>query len=156
MSEGSDDPSFYTETIDGVEVAGVVFNPKDGGFYEFVDPDEHDNWQRVEDPRTGEVLTWSSRIEEMMGEILSGHVRATVPADEWVSFREEYVEADEAEYETWSDRWMEISHADSREEGGVVECDVCDSKFWAENPDFGELGPTCSECGHPTDDPKTV
>lgn len=145
---------FHTAEIDGVEVAGVAFSATDGAFYEFQDPDSHDNWQRLVCPRSGDTITHSSRVEQMMGEILGGAIRATVPAEKWAEFRDDYVNAEDDDYERWADAWREMSHADPREDGGVVKCNNCSEQFWSENE--SPLGPTCPECGHPANDPKVT
>lgn len=152
MTDPSDD--LYTDTLDGEEVVGVLFDPQDGQFYEFADPSDHDKVERVVCPRTGDVLEWESVTERMMGEIMSGHLRATVPVDEWRDFREDYIDAEDDEFGEWADRWREISRADSREEGGVVKCNHCGEQNWFDDPSRGDLGPTCPECGHPVNDPK--
>lgn len=153
-SESDSEFAFHTAVVDGVEVAGVVFNPKDGLFYEFQDPETHDDYERVVCPRTGDVLTWGSDVERMFGEIMSGHVRATVPAAEWAAFRVEYIAADDPRHEEWADAWRELSHADDRFEGGVVECCECGENVWSDEAGGGNLGVTCPSCGQPSADPK--
>lgn len=109
----------HTDVVDGVEIVGVLFNSSDGLFYEFQDPDGHDAYARFECPRTGEVIENSSKVEMLMGDVLSGHVRATVPLDQWVDFREYYVDADGADHERWTSMWEEMAENDPRFEGGV-------------------------------------
>jgi len=111
--------SFHTETIDGVEVAGVLFDAKSGLFYEFQDPEDHDDWERFEDPRTGDVITNSSKIERMMADILRGQPRATVPAERWAEFREDYTGAERKQFSQWKNAWESMAADDPRFEGSA-------------------------------------
>ena len=104
----------YTETVDNCEVVGVLFNPQDGRFYEFQDPKSHDHFELLKCPRSGETIINRSRIEQMMGEIINGYVKATVPIDNWLEFREMYLEADKGDFDGWSDKWREMAANDPR------------------------------------------
>lgn len=115
---------FHTAVVDGVEVVGVLFDATTGGFYEFQAPADHDDYERFVDPRTGDVIVHESEIAKMMADILRGQPRATVPAAEWAEFRADYVAADAADYDAWSDRWHELAAADPRFEGGVESAPV--------------------------------
>jgi hypothetical protein len=110
---------FHTEEVDGVEVAGVLFDAKSGQFYEFQSPQDHDDWERFEDPRTGDVITNSSKIERMMSDILRGQPRATVPAEQWADFREDYAGADRKKFDQWKSDWERMAEKDPRFEGSA-------------------------------------
>jgi len=113
------DYPFHTAVVDGLEVVGVMFDASSGGFYEFQNPEEHDDYERYRDPRTGDVVTHDSTIQRVMADVMNGRPRATVPADEWVAFREEYCEAGEADHDAWASRWREMADADPRFDGEV-------------------------------------
>jgi len=111
--------SFHTEEVDGVEVAGILFDAKSGLFYEFQNPDDHDDWERFKDPRTGDVITNDSKIQRMMSDILRGQPRATVPADQWAEFRTDYIEADQKRFDQWESAWKQMAQEDPRFEGSA-------------------------------------
>ena len=108
---------FYTAVVDGLEVVGVMFDASSGEFYEFQNPEEHDDYERYRDPRTGNIITYDPTIQRLMAGVINGRPRATVPADEWAGFREKYCEADEADHEAWASRWREMADADPRFNG---------------------------------------
>jgi len=110
---------FYTEEVDGFEVAGVMFDAKTGRFYEFQPPEDHDDWERFEDPRSGDVITNSSKIERMMSDILRGQPRATVPADQWAEFRKDYIGAEKKKFDQWESAWEQMAEDDPRFEGSA-------------------------------------
>jgi len=85
---------FHTAVVDGVEVVGVMFDSSSGRFYEFADPDTHNDRERYIDPRSDDVITYGSDVERMMADILNGRPRALVPATEWSNFRAEYLNAE--------------------------------------------------------------
>ena len=111
---------FHTAVVDGVEVAGVLFDSQNGKFYEFQDPDSHDEYEKFVDPRTGDVLAHGSKTEQLMADILRGQPRATVPADEWEQFRETYRTAESDDFGAWADQWRSMAEADPRFEGGAT------------------------------------
>lgn len=111
---------FHTEEVDGVEVAGVLFDGETGRFYEFQNPDDHDDWERFEDPRSGDVITNQSKIERMMADILRGQPRATVPAEQWADFRADYIGAESKKFDQWESSWKQMAEADPRFEGGAT------------------------------------
>lgn len=108
---------FHTAVVDGLEVVGVMFDASSVGFYEFQNPEEHDDHERYRDPRTGDKIAYDSTIQRIMADVMSGRPRATVPADEWAAFREQYCAADEADYDAWASRWREMADADPRFDG---------------------------------------
>lgn len=110
---------FHTAVVEGVEVVGVMFDGSSGRFYEFQNPADHDEYERYVDPRSGEEIVYDSSVQRMVADIMNGRPRATVPAAEWASFRAEYLDADEADYDMWADRWEGIAASDPRFEGGV-------------------------------------
>ena len=112
------DYPFHTVVVDGLEVVGVMFDASSGGFYEFQDPQEHDDYERYCDPRTGDTITYDSTIQRVMAGMMSGRPRSTVPADRWAAFREQYCEADEADHDAWASRWREMADDDPRFDGG--------------------------------------
>lgn len=105
---------FHTAVVDGLEVVGVMFDASSGEFYEFQNPEEHDDYERYRDPRTGDIITYDSTVQRIMADVMSGRPRATVPADEWAAFREQYCAADEADHDAWTSRWREMADADPR------------------------------------------
>jgi hypothetical protein len=113
------DYPFHTAVVDGLEVVGIMFDASSGGFYEFQNPDEHDDYERYRDPRTGDVITYDSTLQRMMAQVMSGRPRATVPADEWAKFRKQYRQADDTDYDAWATRWREMADADPRFDGGI-------------------------------------
>lgn len=110
---------FHSAEVDEVDVVGVMFDGSTGQFYEFQDPETHDDRERYEDPRSGDVIVYGSRVERMMGDILNGRPRATVPVDEWSDFRDDYVSAPTEDYDSWSEKWKAMAEADPRFDGGV-------------------------------------
>jgi len=113
------DYPFHTAVVNGLEVVGIMFDASSGGFYEFQNPEEHGDHERYRDPRTGVVVAYDSTIQRVMANVMNGRPRATVPADEWAAFREQYCEADEAAHDAWASRWREMADADPRFDGGV-------------------------------------
>jgi len=113
------DYPFHTAVVDGHEVVGVMFDASSGGFYEFQNPADHDDRERYRDPRTGDVITYDSTIQRVMADVMNGRPRATVPADEWTAFRDQYCAADDADHDAWASRWRELADADPRFDGGV-------------------------------------
>ena len=103
----------YSDMVDGVEVVGILFKADDAKFYEFQDPDTHDHVEKLVCPRSGDTITHDSQIESMMCEIM-GAVKATVPREQWMEFREIYVEADEHDFGLWTEKWDEMKEADPR------------------------------------------
>jgi len=113
------DYPFHTAVVDGLEVVGIMFDASSGGFYEFQNPDEHDDYERYRDPRTGDVITYDSTLQRMMAQVMNGRPRATVPVDEWATFRTQYRQADDADHDAWATRWREMADADPRFDGGI-------------------------------------
>lgn len=110
---------FHTAVVDSVEVVGVMFDSSSGRFYEFADPDTHNDRERYIDPRSDDVITYGSDVERMMGDILNGRPRALVPATEWTNFRAEYLNAETEDFGAWADRWREMAESDPRFDRGV-------------------------------------
>lgn len=104
----------HTAEIENVEVVGILFDPTEAQFYEFQDPDSHDRYEKLVCPRTGDEIVNRNRIEEMMGEIISGRIKATIPIEQWKEFREMYVEADEHDFDAWKSKWEDMQEADPR------------------------------------------
>lgn len=146
--EGSDGYPFHTAVLDGREVAGILFNPRDGEFYEFQDPETHDDYERYEDPRTGKVLTFDGNLQRLMAQVRSGHVRAPVEAEEWAEFREGYIGAEQADYEAWRERWEAMADLDGPRgpRPGRVECGECGQPVTYDAPE-----PECPACGSTVD-----
>ena len=113
------DYPFHTAVVDGLEVVGIMFDASSGEFYEFQNPERHDDYERYHNPRTGDEIVYDSTVQRVMADIMNGRPRATVPADEWAAFREQYCEADEAAHDAWASRWREMADADPRSDGGV-------------------------------------
>lgn len=102
------DYPFHTDEIDGEVVVGVMFVPRNGRFYEFQDPETHDDYERFVDPRSGDVLTHDGPFGEVLSAALSGGMKALVPADKWADFRETYVDAPDDADRTWRNEWQRI------------------------------------------------
>jgi hypothetical protein len=112
------DYPFHTDVIGGLEVAGVMFDASSGGFYEFLNPEEHDDYERYRNPRTGDVVAYDSTVQRIMADVMNGRPRATVPADKWAAFREYYSEADKADHDAWASRWRKMADSDPQVDGG--------------------------------------
>jgi len=80
---------------------GIMFMAGSGQFYEFQNPEHHDDYERYVDPRTGDVVTFDGPLDRAKRVALGGCVRSIFPADQWADFRETYVNAD-------SDRLNEV------------------------------------------------
>ena len=104
----------YTEVIDGVEVVGVAFAPKEPRFYEFVNPDEHDSFHKLECPRSGKTVVHDNQIEREMSKIMGGFTYVTIPVELWQEFRDVYVTAEEHDFDKWKSMWDEIMDKDPR------------------------------------------
>lgn len=88
------DYPFHTDTIDGQSMCGVMFVAGSGQFYEFQNPENHNDYERMKDPRTRDVLTHDGPTDRALKTVMGGRVCAVVPAEEWADFRETYVNAD--------------------------------------------------------------
>jgi hypothetical protein len=102
-------PDGYHDHWDGLdnpnEIAGLAFRPKQGRIYEFQDPSTHDDYERLVDPKDGDVLTFDSAIGQIWrGDCLMELVKIPFPAERWAEIRSEYVEQSE-----WSDAWQEAT-----------------------------------------------
>lgn len=104
----------YTEEVEGHEVVGVLFNPKNGKFYEFQDPDTHDKWCQLECPRSGDVLEFDNFGQEAIAVAVNGYLKASIPVDNWMEFRDLYLNSDEGEFDGWSEKWREMAREDPR------------------------------------------
>lgn len=103
----------YTKEVEGTEVVGIMFVPSDAQFLEFQDPDSHDEFCQLRDPRSGETKNYTSRLELMMADAM-GCIRASIPVEQWMEFREMYVEADEHDFEEWEEQWQKMMEEDPR------------------------------------------
>lgn len=86
-------------------IVGLTFEPKEGRIYEFQDPDTHEYYELLVDPRDGERVefeTWGEHL--LQGELFRELVRLPVPAEWWEENREKYVENVE-----WSESWKEAT-----------------------------------------------
>jgi len=118
-SDSETDYPFHTtaESDDEFDVdqphVGVAFVAGTGRFYEFTDPSTHDDYERLRDPRTGKTIVSDGPLDHTVTQVMGGHVRALVPADEWASFREMYVDADEDRTDEWERQWKELHKAET-------------------------------------------
>lgn len=102
---------FYTEIVEGEEMAGIAFNPNNAKFYEFQDPDTHDDYAYWVCPRDRDEITHRSFHNYMMSRLMINI--ANLNAKEWAEFREEYINADDkveelfAEYMNSKRYWVE-------------------------------------------------
>lgn len=94
---------FHAERVDGELVVGVLYIGNTGEFYEFVDPDTHDKYAVWENPRTGEEMVYKHKVDASVKATMGGHIRATIPADEWDEFREDYLNASGGEIGEWKE-----------------------------------------------------
>lgn len=92
--------------IDDVNhVVGVAFRPKQGRLYEFQNPDTHDEYEKLVDPRDGDTVTFDGRGEQMLqGGLFMELKKILVPAEWWNERRQKYVNGTE-----WSEAWNEAT-----------------------------------------------
>lgn len=102
------DYDFHTGEVDGETVAGVMFVAGNGQFYEFRDPETHDEFEKYVDPRTGDVLTHDGPVDRAFKSFLGGRVRALIPAEDWAELRETYLDADEDRLDRVQEQWKEV------------------------------------------------
>jgi len=100
---------FHTGELDGIEQTAVCFLPSSGLFLEFQDPDTHDEYAKFECPRTGKVVTYDGPLDDTLKSCMGGHIRATVPAKRWASFREEYLQANDESHEYAREKMQELT-----------------------------------------------
>lgn len=117
MSIQTDDSSdaereypFHTGvTEEGETIMGVLFRTSDGEFFEFVNPDTHDQYAKYRSPRTGETITHESKVNHLMGKVMGSIIREYMTAERWLEFREQYVNAGDSELGEWRETWREIT-----------------------------------------------
>lgn len=109
MQEVKQEYPFHTEQVEDELLCGVAFQAGTGRFYEFVDPDEHDEWLKLRDPRDGKELTFDGRIDlTWRGNCVSGLIMSKFDAQKWAEYREIYVNSSESDNERWRDMWDDI------------------------------------------------
>lgn len=95
--------SFYTEEVDGKEMVGVAHRSRDAQFFEFVNPDEHNDYERLRNIKTGDLVVFDNVGEKLMADMLAGYDRYLVEADEWAEMKEELLSVDEEKWEAYSE-----------------------------------------------------
>lgn len=86
-------------------VVGVAFRPKEGRIYEFQNPDTHDEYEQLVDPRDGDTLTFDNAIEQSLrGGVFMELQKIMLPAERWHEIRDAYIENTE-----WSEQWKEAT-----------------------------------------------
>lgn len=94
MSSDSSYP-FHTDTVDGSEVCGVLYDADAEEWLEFIQPDIMEAFAAYRNPRTGEITEFSTDTElerEMAAERYHG---GRVVASAWSRFRRQYVDAED-------------------------------------------------------------
>lgn len=113
MSE--DDYDFHVGEVNGRIVAGVLFISGNGKFYEFTNPETHDDYAKFVNPRTDEEMIYNNSLDQSVKSVMGGHIRAKIPADEWAEFRADYIEADEEKTGEWEGAWSELDRLEETE-----------------------------------------
>lgn len=104
----NDSYPFHTAVVEGREVCGILFNPNDGRFYEFQNPETHDKYAKYTDPKSGISINHDTILNHAIGTAHGGLIREHVNADEWAEFREMYVNTDEKDISRWCAKWRSL------------------------------------------------
>jgi len=105
----------HSRVVDGQELVGVLFVSGNGKFYEFVDPQVHDEYAKFRDPRSGDTMVYSSTLDKSVKSVMGGHIRAKIPKGEWMEFRESYLNADSEQTEQWQQKWESLHKVERTE-----------------------------------------
>jgi hypothetical protein len=94
QADGDEYP-FPTDTDDGCTFTLLCFNHASGQWYEFVPPEQHDDYLRLRDPRTGETISFSSRLNKMKRMAVGSIIVGPADADKWADLRATYLDHNE-------------------------------------------------------------